>query len=80
MDQVYSQAWLGNIRHGSTQTPRRHVNDTIEPRSTSAHQRLLEPLAAAVAAGQYQALATDTKQIKPVPADGASWNEQYKSA
>lgn len=41
--------------------------------------KVLNTLAELIAHGRYEALESDTLEIKPVPADGGQWKERYKS-
>lgn len=41
--------------------------------------RVLNTLAELITQGRYEALESDTLELKPVPADGGQWKERYKS-
>lgn len=41
--------------------------------------KFLHKLATLVREGRYEALETDTVEVKPVPSDGGQWNELHKS-
>ena len=42
--------------------------------------QILNKLAELIATGRFEEIETDTLEIKPVPTDGGSWKERYKSA